>query len=273
MNPNIIIFINNIYVNLCIYSQWCVLYTYCKLYVADIGFSVSCLFLSVTGISVCLHAVGRSRKLNHQHYRALRTMQNGTYSTSLWMTKYCCPAICHEITENYHGSNTVFLVGMLMSVVGGVFVVFALMALCYRSVVVHRNFSLCLRLVCRYLHVEFLSLSIYLFSLYVLCFFILIIIVYYYYSNSFIITILYLHIQYIYMKTYIIFIHIIYYIIHFYSSLSFPQLRYSLSLYVIKFYNYFILHIYVYDTINTREAPLIALFVNIARTPANDPRY
>ncbi|XP_066602697.1 disintegrin and metalloproteinase domain-containing protein 9 isoform X4 [Prorops nasuta] len=47
--------------------------------------------------------------------------------------------------ENYHGSNTVFLVGMLMSVVGGVFVVFALVALCYRSVVVHKNFSLCLR--------------------------------------------------------------------------------------------------------------------------------
>ncbi|XP_014218927.1 uncharacterized protein LOC106647167 [Copidosoma floridanum] len=32
-----------------------------------------------------------------------------------------------------------------MSVVGGVFVVFAMMALCYRSVVVHKNFSLCLR--------------------------------------------------------------------------------------------------------------------------------
>ncbi|XP_037919023.1 disintegrin and metalloproteinase domain-containing protein unc-71 isoform X3 [Hermetia illucens] len=46
---------------------------------------------------------------------------------------------------NYHGSNTVFLVGVLMSVVGFVFVTFTLMALCYRSVVVHRNFSLCLR--------------------------------------------------------------------------------------------------------------------------------
>ncbi|VEN64440.1 unnamed protein product [Callosobruchus maculatus] len=46
--------------------------------------------------------------------------------------------------ESYHGSNTIFLVGTLMSVVGGVFVVFATMALCYRSVVVHKNFSLCL---------------------------------------------------------------------------------------------------------------------------------
>lgn len=34
-----------------------------------------------------------------------------------------------------------------MSVVGGVFITFAVVALCYRSVVVHRNFSLCLRLV------------------------------------------------------------------------------------------------------------------------------
>ncbi|XP_037027838.1 disintegrin and metalloproteinase domain-containing protein unc-71 [Bradysia coprophila] len=36
--------------------------------------------------------------------------------------------------ENYHGSNTVFLVGVLMSVVGFVFVTFTLMALCYRPV-------------------------------------------------------------------------------------------------------------------------------------------
>ncbi|XP_030378642.1 uncharacterized protein LOC115627181 [Scaptodrosophila lebanonensis] len=34
--------------------------------------------------------------------------------------------------ENYHGSNTVFLVGVLMSVVGFVFITFTLMALCYR---------------------------------------------------------------------------------------------------------------------------------------------
>lgn len=57
---------------------------------------------------------------------------------------------CWPPTENYHGSNTVFLVITLMSVVGGVFIVFAMMALCYRSVVVHKNFSLCLRLVCRW---------------------------------------------------------------------------------------------------------------------------
>lgn len=50
-------------------------------------------------------------------------------------------------TENYHSTNTVVLVVTLMSVVGGVFIMFALMALCYRSVVVHKNFSLCLRLV------------------------------------------------------------------------------------------------------------------------------
>jgi hypothetical protein len=50
-------------------------------------------------------------------------------------------------TVDRSGHSTVFMVVMLVSVVGGVFIVFALMALCYRSVVVHRNLSLCLRLV------------------------------------------------------------------------------------------------------------------------------
>lgn len=50
-------------------------------------------------------------------------------------------------TENYHGSNTGFLVAVLVSVVSGVFITFALVALCYRSVVVHKNIALCLRLV------------------------------------------------------------------------------------------------------------------------------
>ncbi|XP_070509632.1 disintegrin and metalloproteinase domain-containing protein 12 isoform X4 [Chironomus tepperi] len=47
--------------------------------------------------------------------------------------------------ENYHGSNTGFLVAVLVSVVSGVFITFALVALCYRSVVVHKNIALCLR--------------------------------------------------------------------------------------------------------------------------------
>ncbi|KAG5678287.1 hypothetical protein PVAND_007974 [Polypedilum vanderplanki] len=47
--------------------------------------------------------------------------------------------------ENYHGSNTGFLVAVLVSVVSGVFITFALVALCYRSVVVHKNITLCLR--------------------------------------------------------------------------------------------------------------------------------
>ena len=51
------------------------------------------------------------------------------------------------ISVDHKGHSTVVMVIILVSVVGGVFVLFALMALCYRSVVVHRNLSLCIRLV------------------------------------------------------------------------------------------------------------------------------
>lgn len=46
---------------------------------ADSGFSVSCLFLSVTAISVCLHAVGRSDTKIYHLYTA-RCANNGTRS-------------------------------------------------------------------------------------------------------------------------------------------------------------------------------------------------
>lgn len=56
-----------------------------------------------------------------------------------------CDLLC--FAENYHGSNTGFLVAVLVSVVSGVFIAFALVALCYRSSVIHKNIALCLRLV------------------------------------------------------------------------------------------------------------------------------
>lgn len=73
--------------------------------------------------------------------------------------KHC--GFCFQ--ENYHGSNTMFLVGVLMSVVGFVFITFTLMALCYRSVLIQRNFSFCIRLVesLTYRNVYYLSTIIF----------------------------------------------------------------------------------------------------------------
>lgn len=52
----------------------------------------------------------------------------------------------HGVTSvGQQGSDTVFLVVGLVSGMGGVFFAFAFMALCYRSVVVHNNYTLCLR--------------------------------------------------------------------------------------------------------------------------------
>lgn len=57
----------------------------------------------------------------------------------------CACLLSGIITVGQQGSDTVYLVVGLVSGMGGVFFAFAFMALCYRSVVVHKNFSLCLR--------------------------------------------------------------------------------------------------------------------------------
>uniref|UniRef100_A0A8D8SE29 Disintegrin and metalloproteinase domain-containing protein 11 n=1 Tax=Cacopsylla melanoneura TaxID=428564 RepID=A0A8D8SE29_9HEMI len=46
---------------------------------------------------------------------------------------------------NDYSTNTIMLVFSLMMIVGGIFVLFTTMALCYRSVVVHKTFVPCLR--------------------------------------------------------------------------------------------------------------------------------
>lgn len=91
-------------------------------------------------LCVCLRLLCNVHAMAAEHVTAVDAIQ----SDLSWTRR----------SEDYHGSNTIFLVSTLMSVVGGVFVVFATMALCYRSVVVHKNFSLCLRLVRRLYQVE-----------------------------------------------------------------------------------------------------------------------
>lgn len=67
---------------------------------------------------------------------------NWNFNDEIWLL---CDLLC--FAENYHGSNTGFLVAVLVSVVSSVFIAFALVALCYRSSVIHKNIALCLRLV------------------------------------------------------------------------------------------------------------------------------
>ena len=84
-----------------------------------------------------------------------------------------------------------------MSVVGGVFIVFALMALCYRSVVVHKNYSLCLRLVCRNIHVEILLYAyiyIYIYTYIYICMYVYIYIYIYIYTYIYVCMYIYAHI-------------------------------------------------------------------------------
>lgn len=85
------------------------------------------LCFGVLWLCICWNRGERNRNSRAKHHRSLTSP--GAY------------------TENYHGSNTVFLVGILLSIVGFVFVTFTLMALCYRSMVVNENLWMCLRLV------------------------------------------------------------------------------------------------------------------------------
>lgn len=101
--------------------------------------------LSTGNLQIIESCVIRSR--NSPRHRTLHSVRTLTPAFTGW--KQTCIVDRFQFIENYHSTNTVFLVIMLMSCVGGVFILFALVALCYRSVVVHKNFTLCLRLVSR----------------------------------------------------------------------------------------------------------------------------
>jgi hypothetical protein len=100
---------------------------------------VFCLFgawSSLDGIRLCIHCTNCMAKCAP------------AWLSTCWISVSLSKCVWYwRETENYHSTDTVYLVVSLMTVVGGVFIMFALMALCYRSVVVHKNFSLCLRLV------------------------------------------------------------------------------------------------------------------------------
>lgn len=89
--------------------------------------------------------------LTYWYYFSVTLLVDGNWRDGSYcgrrLTTISCDNVPSGPAVDSKAHSTVFMVTMLVTVVGSVFILFALMALCYRSVVVHRNLSLCLRLV------------------------------------------------------------------------------------------------------------------------------
>lgn len=127
-----------------------------------------------------------------------------------------------------------------MSVVGGVFIVFALMALCYRSVVVHKNYSLCLRLVCRNIHVENSFVCVYIYVY--ICTYICMCFLLFFFLRSTYVVHIYLHVYLLesvlllsisLLRLYIVlFVFSLLFFLFFFNNFSIVSLSISLSVYL-----------------------------------------